>query len=107
MIRIYGCSDDLVEIEGSKYHEDEIGCYDSDVRIFFDDGTVIQIGYNKPDLGIWYIIVEKQGTAKQELKICTDENAYIHSDEFFIDSEIVRHRLVKQKPPKKVEVDNG
>ena len=39
MVKIYGCSDDLVEIEGSKYPEDEIGCYDSDVKIWFSDGT--------------------------------------------------------------------
>lgn len=35
MIKIYGCSDDLVEIYGSVYKEDEIGCFDHDVRIRF------------------------------------------------------------------------
>lgn len=35
MIKIYGCSDDLVEIYGSVYKEDEIDCFDHDVRIRF------------------------------------------------------------------------
>lgn len=67
MIKIYGCSDDLVEICGSVYKEDEIGCFDHDVRIRFFDGTIIRIGYPKKDLGVWWIEVEKQGTAKQAL----------------------------------------
>lgn len=35
MIKIRGASDDLVEIYGSCYREDEIGCFDADVRIRF------------------------------------------------------------------------
>ena len=42
MVKVYGCSDDLVEIEGSTCEEDEIGCYDRDVLIYFVDGTVIR-----------------------------------------------------------------
>ena len=53
MVKVYGVSDDLVEIEGSSYWEDEIGCYDKDVRIWFCDGTVIRIRY--ADGGIWQI----------------------------------------------------
>ena len=56
MVKIYGASDDLVEIEGSDY-EDEIGCYDSDVRIRFVDGTQIRIGYPKNGQAIWWIEV--------------------------------------------------
>ena len=33
MVKIYGASDDLVEIEGSNYREDEIGCYDCDMEM--------------------------------------------------------------------------
>lgn len=50
MVRVYGMSDDLVEIEGAEYPYDEVGCFDSDVRIWFDDGTVIRVGYGKPNL---------------------------------------------------------
>lgn len=64
MIKIYGCSDDLVEICGSVYKEDEIGCFDHDVRIRFFDGTIIRIGYPKKDLGVWWIEVEKTRDGK-------------------------------------------
>jgi hypothetical protein len=96
MVKIYGCGDDLCEIENSIYKDDEIGCYENDVRIRFTDGTIIRIGYNKPGLGIWYIIVEKAGTANQKLTICTDEDDKPYSDIFEIDAEIKSHSIVKQ-----------
>ena len=91
MVKVYGASDDLVEIENSKYKEDEIGCYDHDVRIRFFDGTVIRVGYPKDGLAIWWIEIEKQGTAENKLTICNDEDARIYSDIFEIDSEIKSH----------------
>ena len=97
MVKVYGASDDLVEIENSKYKEDEIGCYDHDVRIRFLDGTVIRVGYPKEGLAIWWIEIEKQGTAEQKLTICDDEDARIYSDIFEIDSEIKSHSVIKQK----------
>lgn len=87
MIRVYGYSDDLVEIEGA--FADEIGCYNRNVRIAFRDGTKILIGYGKPGLGVWWIVVEKQGTAPQKLTVCEDEDAEIYSDIFEIDSPIL------------------
>ena len=97
MVKVYGASDDLVEIENSKYKADEIGCYDHDVRIRFFDGTVIRVGYPKDGLAIWWIEIEKQGTAENKLTICSDEDARIYSDIFEIDSEIKSHSVIKQK----------
>ena len=97
MVKVYGASDDLVEIENSKYKEDEIGCYDHDVRIRFLDGTIIRVGYPKDGLAIWWIEIEKQGTAEHKLTICEDEDARIYSDIFDIDSEIKSHSVIKQK----------
>lgn len=96
MVKVYGCSDDLCEIEGSKYREDEIGCWEHDVRIRFTDGTIIRVGYNKPNLGIWYIIVEKIGAANKKLTVCNDEDAEIYSDIFEIDAEVKSHHIVKR-----------
>lgn len=97
MVRVYGFSDDLVEIEGSDYCKNEIGCYNHDVIIDFWDGTEIRIGYGKSDLAVWYIIVENKGRAEHNLYICNDEDADIYSDIFEINSEIACHRLeVKQ-----------
>ena len=97
MVKVYGASDDLVEIENSQYKEDEIGCYDHDVRIRFLDGTVIRVGYPRDGLAIWWVEIEKQGTAEQKLTICEDEDARIYSDIFEIDSEIKSHSVIKQK----------
>ena len=97
MVKVYGASDDHVEIENSKYKEDEIGCYDHDVRIRFFDGTVIRVGYPKDGLAIWWVEIEKQGTAEQKMTICDDEYARIYSDIFEIDSEIKSHSVIKQK----------
>lgn len=97
MIKVYGCSDDLVEIEGSVYKEKEIGCFDKDVEIELTDGAVIRIGYPKKDLCVWWIEIEKQGTEKQTLTICEDEDADIYSDILEIDAEIKSHSVLKQK----------
>lgn len=94
MVRIYGASDDLVEIENSGYEENEIGCYDSNVIIIFDDGTEILVGYGKPTGAIWFVQINKQGSAMQRLTPCEDEEAYIYSDVFEIDAEIVSHELI-------------
>lgn len=99
LIKIYGCGDDLVEIENSEYETDEIGCYDSDVRIRFVDGTVIRIGYPKKTLAVWWIEVEKRGTAKSSLKICEDEDADMYSDVFEIEAEVKSHSVIEQKYP--------
>lgn len=95
MIRIYGASDDLVEIEGSEYQEDEIGCYNSQVRIWFKDGTVIMIGYPKEDTAVWWVKVENKGIGYWKITECNDENAEIYSDIFeMYDYEIEKHELV-------------
>ena len=89
MVRIFGASDDLVEIENSDFPENEIDCYDRDVRLHFTDGTVIRVGYGKPNIGgVWRIKVERKGTAAQTLSVCEDENASLYSDVFEIDAEI-------------------
>ena len=93
MVKVYGASDDLVEIEGSKYKETEIGCFNKKVRIWFEDGTIIVVGYPKEDMGVWFIIVENKGTALQDLEPCFDEDSDMYSDVFRISSEIVKHKV--------------
>lgn len=96
MVRVYGMSDDLVEIEGAEYPYDEVECYDRDVKIWFDDGTVIRVGYGKKDLAVWYIEVEEKGSAKSELEICEDEDSDIYSDIFEIDANFVRCEVISK-----------
>ena len=87
--KVYGISDDLVEVETEKniYPYDEIGCFDSMVRILFTDNTVIEVEYGKDGKGIWKIEVTHKGEAKQKLTICDDEDAEIYSDIFEIDAD--------------------
>lgn len=87
--KVYGISDDLVEVETEQniYPYDEIGCFDSMVRILFTDNTVIEVEYGKDGKGIWKIEVTHKGDAKQKLTICNDEDADIYSDIFEIDAD--------------------
>lgn len=96
MVKIYGASDDLVEIEGSQYEFDEIGCYGADVRITFTDGTIILVGYAKADLDAWWIKVEKTGTAEQRLVECLDDTDDPYSDVFFIRAEVLTHEVIEK-----------
>lgn len=50
MIKVYGCSDDNLELDGAPYPADEIGCFDSTVEVRFSDGTRIKAGYPKKKL---------------------------------------------------------
>lgn len=93
MVKVYGASDDLVEIEGSKYREDEIECYGASVRIWFDDGTVILVNYGK--MGIWIIEVECSGAKTYSLTPCIDPDDDPYSDIFEIDSEIMKHEVIR------------
>lgn len=102
MTKVYGYSDDLVAISGSSYKEDEIGCFNKDVRIRFTDGTAILVGYPKhlmsgEKAGIWGIEIEKKGTAIYRLEICDDENADLYSDVFYINAEIKSHSVIKKR----------
>ena len=99
MVKVYGVSDDLVEIEGSSYREDEIGCYDKDVRIRFYDGTVIRIGYSDYG-GVWRVDVEAQGVEKHRLDVCESEDGKLYSDCFYISSEIQSHSVIDKNEPR-------
>ena len=87
MVKIYGMSDDLIEIEGSDV-VDEIGCFDRDALLVFSEGTIIRVHYGKPDLGVWSIMILRQGSARHLLTLCNDENADPYSDIFTIDAEV-------------------
>ena len=96
-VRVYGASDDLVEIDGSSYKQDEIGCYGHDVRIRFTDGTVIRVGYPKEGMAVWWIEIEKLGSAPHSFQCCKNEDARIYSDIFEIYAEVKSHSVIKQK----------
>lgn len=83
--RVYGASDDLIEIEGGKA-AGEVGCYgagddDKGVLLMCSDGTVLEVGYGKEDNGgIWWVKCLRKGSDFDRIEICTDEDADPHSD---------------------------
>jgi hypothetical protein len=81
--RIYGASDDLVEIEGDIY--EEIGCYGTDDRpvgvlLAFSDGTILEAKYGKLGLGIWEVKTHRSGDLLKSVDFCTSEDAKPYSD---------------------------
>lgn len=105
-VTIYGYSDDLVEIENSQYKEDEIDCYDKEIRFYFVDGTIISICYAQG--GVWKITHEAIGKAWYELTRCEDDDDDAYSDVFKIDSEIISYEVFtpKAKPIQDTQEQN-
>lgn len=56
-LKIYGASDDLVEIEGDT--EDEIPCYEQAVELLVNDGTRLMAHYGPG--GMWRLSVVQTG----------------------------------------------
>ena len=91
--KVYGFSDDLVEIEGSD--SIEICTWDNsdnEAVIEFDDGTRIIVGYHKQDAPVWYIIVDKVGVSAQRLNVCLGDGSEEYSDVFYIDSNVKSYK---------------
>ena len=61
--KIYGASDDLIEVEGCK-EGDELGGGDAKKFLGFSNGTVLSIHYD--DRGVWSINVVTEGEGKHE-----------------------------------------
>lgn len=95
MAKVYGYSDDIVVIEHIEGGSTEIDCYNKDVYIRFEDGTVIYIGYGKDDKAIWWIEITTWGGANYEKTDCEDENADIYSDILEIEAEAVSWSIVE------------
>ena len=97
MAKVYGYSDDIVYIDHLDGSCTEVDCYNKDVRIQFEDGTTIRIGYPKENMAVWWIEIEEKGTANHELRICEDEEARIYSDILEIEVEAKSCSVIKQK----------
>jgi len=85
--KIYGTSDDLIEIEGDV--EGEVGCYGAQERgqrgvlLICSDGTLLTVNYGRDDMGVWDINVLQEGALYQDIEICNDEDAQPYSDVVF------------------------
>ena len=89
--RIYGVSDDLIEVESDSEWEanGEHSCFNQNTILRCDDGTVLLVEYGKVaqrpfgivDLGIWSIRLIERGSLFDRIDECNDENAEPYSDE--------------------------
>jgi hypothetical protein len=68
--KIYGASDDLIEIEGAI--SDDVDCYNhkKPIKMTFSDGTIATIFYN----GEWKINVKEHGTKFKAKINCAGED---------------------------------
>jgi len=82
--KIYGTSDDLIEIDGDV--DGEVGCYGAQekdqpgVLLVCSDGTLLAVKYGKGGFGVWCIDVLQEGALYQEIDVCNDEDAQPYSD---------------------------
>lgn len=83
--KIYGCSDDLIEVEGDTNGEISFlskgGSY---ALLACSDGTILKIKYGKNvegnELGIWEIIPLVQGSLFDKIEFCFVDDADVYSD---------------------------
>lgn len=73
--KIYGASDDLIEIEGAI--SDEVGTLAKWKKITASDGTIAKISYD----GIWNIHVDEAGRLYENIiRAVGDEEKHTHED---------------------------
>lgn len=82
MTKVYGCSDDLVEIEGDVRAEFD-ALLEEDTKgllLSFSDGTVLAMKYCLNFPGVWGARVYNKGSLFKEVEVCTDSEAKVYSD---------------------------
>jgi hypothetical protein len=82
MLKIYGASDDLIEIEGQT--NNEISAYDVNIKFEFIDGTIAIFSYGKGESAIWKCDLISIGDKFDKLEECFDEEAEIYSDILYL-----------------------
>lgn len=85
MLKIYGASDDLIEIEGDI--REEFGPPDGPVLLGFSDGTVLQVQYGAGGNAFWRITPIIYGSASYSKTEATDEDER-YSDVVTLDGDI-------------------
>ena len=74
--RIYGTSDDLIEVDGDVRGEH---C-DDHAFLFLSDGTILEVSYPKGELAIWEVKPIQVGSLFLTVEPCFDEDNSPYSD---------------------------
>ncbi len=81
--KVYGTSDDLIEIDGDAAGDfaGEVGiAAEGSSLLMFSDGTLLEIGYGKGELAVWWINVLRAGELFRNKIVCDDPDAQVYSD---------------------------
>lgn len=84
MIKIWGESDDLIEVSGDIVREYDV--YYKDVMLVLSDRTQLSISYGKD--GIWKIKLLKKGNLFIKIEECLEEKDGNYSDVAFFNDGI-------------------
>jgi hypothetical protein len=87
-VKVYGQSDDLIEVEGSIREEFE--GYDANF-LHFGDGTILEVWFNND--GIWRIERTKEGSATCEIVKCALDDEELSSDVAMLTGDLDRVEL--------------
>lgn len=89
--KVFGYSDDVLYIDSDDVNE-EIDCYEEDVKVYFTDGTVILFTYTYE--GLWKCEVISVGTALYEVAEANNPYSDNYSDIFRIHADFERYEKV-------------
>lgn len=79
MIKIFGASDDLIEVEGDIEEEFSPAHGKKEYSYLgFSDGTILRVMYTEP--GVWRITPEVRGSAVLEIQQCSMDDEENYSD---------------------------
>lgn len=97
---VYGCSDDLVELDGAIY--DEFSAYDLHNLLKFDNGAILIVCYDRDGDGIWRIENDDDHpsvtiTRCEDREGYTDPDGDIYSDlATVVGATSVKHKAIKR-----------
>ena len=97
---VYGCSDDLVELDGAIY--DEFSAYDMDNLLKFNNGATLIVRYDRDGDGVWRIECDDDHPSVTITR-CEDRDGYtdpdgdIYSDlATVVGAASVKHEAIKR-----------
>lgn len=85
MIKVYGSSDDRIEVEGEKLNEEFYGGEQA-TYLSFSDGTLLSCVYS--DDALWHFAVLQKGTSFVSKDECIIETSERHSDYIFLGDDV-------------------
>lgn len=92
MVKVYGINDETLIVEEDGF-ERELPTEHNDVRLIFNDGTVITFKYSVRRNKVWTVEIEDEGYSESDLTDYEDRYANIPSDSFEIDADLSDYEL--------------